>query len=343
MKRFIGIFLITFLCLNNTYGLSVTPSVSNLLCGTSTVTFTFDCAFTGNVLFTSSPPSSISYSITSGLLYPVVNGEIEFDVTVGVSNAPGTFNVNFVVLSTDMPGCAAVTDAANTNVNFNCVVPSNDVCAGAIPLTIATNTCSVASYSTLNSTTPSPAETPSCQSFGGWADLWYIFTANNTTITMEMISAPGFLGVSDLYNGTNGCANLGSAVQCNTIVVGGGATVVFTGLIVGDVYYLRLWHNPIENGTDQEICLHSTTPQPPACPNMVMLSGSESGTVDTESQDWIQSDQMLLPGSVVDYDATDFIELLPDFEVQLGSTFHAFIDGCGGSMLKGDKEVEIKK
>lgn len=70
------------------------------------------------------------------------------------------------------------------------------------------------------------------------------------------------------------------------------------------------------------------------------LQTVESGVVDYESSDWIATgDQTLIQsGAQVDYDATDYIELNGTqdhtFEVEAGAIFHAFIDGCGGNMIK---------
>lgn len=79
-----------------------------------------------------------------------------------------------------------------------------------------------------------------------------------------------------------------------------------------------------------------------SCASMVNLTMPESGTVDTESLDWISSSQILNPGAVIDYDAVDSIILKPNFHAQLGSTVHAFIDGCGGLNFRNSKAIEEK-
>ncbi len=68
-----------------------------------------------------------------------------------------------------------------------------------------------------------------------------------------------------------------------------------------------------------------------SCDSMVTLSNQEGGTVDVESSDWIISSQILNAGAIVDYDAVDSIVLIQNFHSQLGSAFHAFLDGCGGA------------
>ncbi len=66
------------------------------------------------------------------------------------------------------------------------------------------------------------------------------------------------------------------------------------------------------------------------------LETIETGVADYESSDWISTTQSTLiqNGAQVDYDATDYIELNAEFEVQSGAIFHAFIDGCGGNELQ---------
>lgn len=80
-----------------------------------------------------------------------------------------------------------------------------------------------------------------------------------------------------------------------------------------------------------------------SCSSMVILSNPESGTVDTESLDWISSSQIINAGAVIDYDAVDSIILLPNFHAKLGSTVNAFIDGCGGMNFNHEKIPAIAK
>jgi len=60
------------------------------------------------------------------------------------------------------------------------------------------------------------------------------------------------------------------------------------------------------------------------------LSQIEITNADYESSDWISTSlpTTLETGSSVDYDAVQFIELNPSFEVKIGATFTAIIDGC---------------
>ncbi len=60
------------------------------------------------------------------------------------------------------------------------------------------------------------------------------------------------------------------------------------------------------------------------------LTGTEAGTADYETDGSIDSDQTIASTAMVDYDSAIDIDLSPNFEVQLGAIFCAFIDGCNG-------------
>jgi len=105
------------------------------------------------------------------------------------------------------------------------------------------------------------------------------------------------------------------------------------------------------NGDETEIDCGGANPACPTCPcptcytDLTHGSGCdlqtvESGTIDYESSNWIETSAstVIETGAIVDYDATDYIEINGSknhtFEVQLGATFHMFIDGCGGNMIQ---------
>jgi len=69
-----------------------------------------------------------------------------------------------------------------------------------------------------------------------------------------------------------------------------------------------------------------------------MLTGTQGSTEDYEVDGAIESDQLVTGGSGVnvDYDSGTCITLKPGFEVTNTTVFHAFIDGCGGAMLRQD-------
>jgi len=64
-----------------------------------------------------------------------------------------------------------------------------------------------------------------------------------------------------------------------------------------------------------------------------MLTGNQLFTADFEVDGAIESNQYVnSTGNNIDYDSGTEITLKAGFEIQRGTKFHAFIDGCGGSM-----------
>lgn len=86
-----------------------------------------------------------------------------------------------------------------------------------------------------------------------------------------------------------------------------------------------------------------------ACPpeyttaNGNQLMGSETGTVDYETDGSLESIQTIGATATVDYDSGSDITLLQGFEVLGGAVFHAFIDGCMGAMLQEEQDAGVKQ
>lgn len=71
------------------------------------------------------------------------------------------------------------------------------------------------------------------------------------------------------------------------------------------------------------------------------LSAPQNVSADYETSGSITSTQVISgAGVVVDYDALSSITLNPNFEVQLGVDFHAFIDGCGNAFHNEESSVK---
>lgn len=81
-------------------------------------------------------------------------------------------------------------------------------------------------------------------------------------------------------------------------------------------------------GSDQTIAIDATSQYTMANGNM--LTGLQNYAYDYEVDGIIESDQFVDGPIHVDYDSGTHIDLKSDFEVTLGTSFHAFIDGCGG-------------
>ena len=93
-------------------------------------------------------------------------------------------------------------------------------------------------------------------------------------------------------------------------------------------------HLPGNNGQlinwGLDICHFSTCPNEYSSTNNNILTGNINLNKKFETDGILQSIQTLDIGGNVRYDSKISIELLPDFEVKLGTIFRAYIDGCGG-------------
>jgi len=133
--------------------------------------------------------------------------------------------------------------------------PSNDNCAGAVNLSVA-NACG-----TVNNPGNMGAATPSGPALGGSCagplvyDVWYRFqaVAASTSITLGSLG-PNFLNPGiEVFSGN--CAGL-TSIAC------GGNPLGVPGLIVGNVYYIRVYSTtaPPPNGNARfNICLTSSS------------------------------------------------------------------------------------
>lgn len=152
--------------------------------------------------------------------------------------------------------------------------PANDFCANAITLTSST-TCSYTTGSTLGATESIPGD-PSV----GIADddVWYKFTAQATSHTFNVQGFGGFDPVIDVRSGS--CT--GTNVMAQDLTgVNSLETMTVSGLTIGTVYLVRVYHYQTGNGGgDFDICItHTAPPSGPAndvCSNATIISSSTS-------------------------------------------------------------------
>ena len=127
--------------------------------------------------------------------------------------------------------------------------PSNDDCGGAISL-ISGTTCSNTGGTLVNSTyTTIP--TIDC-GVASRNDVWYSFQAQSTTPTISLSSAPANSRIQ-LFSGS--CIAL-TSLSCSST-----GTLAASGLIIGDIYYVRIYTDPNASGTFN-ICIIDPPPPP---------------------------------------------------------------------------------
>ncbi len=160
---------------------------------------------------------------------------------------------------------------------------------------------------------------------------------NNCDTGMEgSIEANGGTGVLYYYTGATA-----QEASDNAVLDFGGSTTppVYTS----DTLYICVVEDDGTNSgcRSNPVCGQTApTECAPVCPDdyadgglpnsLAPLTGNLDEVRDYEADGTIQSDQIIgsVTATVVDYDSATDIDLLPGFEVTLGTIFSAFIDGC---------------
>ena len=166
--------------------------------------------------------------------------------------------------------------------------PANDECVNAIELTDLNNWCSVQDAFTTINATVSPEDNPSCFPNNQNAfDVWFTFTAVATEIS---ITVAGETDLNDggtiqdpqfaLYEGS--CDLLGDPIACGSDNANADEiTVIQSGLVIGETYFLRVSARFNQTGTFQ-LCLNnfSEVPAPDGdCATAVILCDKSTFTV----------------------------------------------------------------
>lgn len=159
--------------------------------------------------------------------------------------------------------------------NFDiCIIsggPANDNCGNAQALTVsADNSCTNAVAGSTLGATASVETAPSCSATGVNDDVWYSFTATQTTHVISLNNATATTAAA-VYSGS--CGSL-------TQVTGACAStnVVAAALTVGNVYYVRVYTTSTTTGTysNFDICI-GVLPPNDNCANASTLVASPDG------------------------------------------------------------------
>jgi hypothetical protein len=137
--------------------------------------------------------------------------------------------------------------------------PANDECNNAETAPVnPDNLCGSTVSGTIQAATSS-WQANSCGGASDDDDVWYEFTATNTTHTIDLLNVTG--STTDLYHSvfSGSCGALGAAILCSDP-----NSSVLTGLTIGNTYYVRVytWSSTSGQTTDFDICI-GTPPPPP--------------------------------------------------------------------------------
>jgi hypothetical protein len=137
--------------------------------------------------------------------------------------------------------------------------PANDDCSAAVALTVNPDySCGTITSGTTVGATASTETAPSCAASGTNDDVWYKFTATNTShrVTLSNVSGSTDMAMA-AYSGS-----CGSLVQ---VLCSDPNTMNLTGLTIGQEYKIRVWTYTSTATTNAtfDICV-GTPPPPPA-------------------------------------------------------------------------------
>jgi hypothetical protein len=141
------------------------------------------------------------------------------------------------------------------------VPPTNDECAGAIPVPVTT-ACVTPVNGTVAVATQSLPSTVNCGASTTAADVWYSFVASGAT---QLISLnPRFGAIMDVRSGT--CTN-STSILCTTLFPNPLNSTLVGGLTSGQTYFIRIYANnnfqPTPANATFTLCINPG-PVPPA-------------------------------------------------------------------------------
>lgn len=125
--------------------------------------------------------------------------------------------------------------------------PVNNACAGATPLTVnaACITATATSYGATQSQAPCAGSADD--------DVWFSFTANNYTQTIQVNSSVNMDAVVELFSGS--CGGLTSLYCQDNTFSAGVETINAIGLTPGSTYYIRVYDYYSTGGFPFSICV----------------------------------------------------------------------------------------
>jgi hypothetical protein len=129
--------------------------------------------------------------------------------------------------------------------------PSNDECAGAIPLNVGT-VCNPVNYLPECATQSLPAIDCGVPDANANDDVWYSFTAPDNLVTLAVFAQSfGYSPVIDVYSGT--CGALTSFDCVDVAAQDISAQLTLFGLNAGATYYFRMYNGygttPLDNAS----------------------------------------------------------------------------------------------
>ncbi len=194
----------------------------------------------------------------------------------------------------------------NNLIHGNNSNQNNDYCEDAILLQ-SSPVCQYVNGDVTNATPDSGFAPGSCDAYSGTplgAGVFYKFYATNTEHTITVEPLGDLDAVVVLYQGDD-CSDL-TEVQCEDTPGGGGTTTIMhaTGLIPGQLYWIRVYDYGSVNASDGRFQICVTNPYNDDCADAMMLQSSPECHPTFASVTNATPDSGFAPGSCDAYSGT---------------------------------------
>ncbi len=228
---------------------SGTPNAGTVTAGTNPLT----CAATTSLL------TATNLSTGCGITYQWQSAPAAGGPWTNITGQTGTTTTvsaaGYYRIFTTCSNGGGTNSSTPLQITSTITPPANDNCAGAVTLTINSDlNCGIVTAGTTLCATNSG--TAACIGSGADDDVWYKFVATNTQLAIEIQNVSGTTDcVHEIFSGT--CASL-TSIGCSDP-----ETSEWTGLTVGNTYYLRVYTYFTGSNSQFNVCL-GTPPPPPS-------------------------------------------------------------------------------
>ena len=158
--------------------------------------------------------------------------------------------------------------------SFTSIFAQSDGCSAATSISVTANCSSPTAGTTTGATQTIPGCTGNADD-----DVWYQFTATATSHQIVVTASASFDPVVQLFSGS--CASLVSLVCRDDAGTGGTETINYSGLTIGQVYRIRVYHYGAGSGSGNFTICVTTPPPAPAndsCGGAISLNVNSSCT-----------------------------------------------------------------
>lgn len=235
-----------------TFCVNALPACSGTPAGGTTTASSSSCGHIGPISVTGS-------TLASGLTYqwysaPTSTGPWTLIAgATGITYTPIAYGLYYRRLTTCTSSGG---NAYSTSFQYNSSAPINDECVNAITLTV--NSDDLCGTTTSGTTVcASNSGVSACVGSGADDDVWFKFVATSTDVIIELLNITGSSTdlVHEMFSGS--CGSL-SSIACSDP-----NSSQWSGLTVGQTYYIRVYTYYTGDDASFDICL-GTPPPPPS-------------------------------------------------------------------------------